>query len=141
MKKHTPEFDAMKHAKNRRGFTLLELTLVIALLGVLMAIVVTQVAGTGARQKKKLTRMGLDNVKSALESYNLEYSSYPPDLDTMIRIKPPMVEAKNMKDAWDNPYIYDARKVSDDQPFTLGSAGPDKVIGNEDDLTVWDAPK
>lgn len=132
----------MKHAKNtRRGFTLLELTLVIALLGVLMAIVVTQVAGTGARQKIKLTRAGLESVKGALDSYNIEYSSYPADLDTMARLKPPMVDARKLKDAWDSPYVYDSRKINDDQPFTLGSAGPDKVIGNEDDLSVWETPK
>lgn len=132
----------MKHAKNtRRGFTLLELTLVIALLGVLMAIVVTQVAGTGARQKLKLTRAGLESVRGALDSYNIEYSSYPPDLDTMARLKPPMVDARKLKDPWDSPYVYDSRKINDDQPFTLGSAGPDKVVGNEDDLSVWDTPK
>lgn len=132
----------MKHAKNtRRGFTLLELTLVIALLGVLMAIVVTQVAGTGARQKLKLTRAGLESVKGALDSYNIEYSAYPPDLDTMARLKPPMVDARKLKDPWDSPYVYDNRKINDDQPFTLGSAGPDKVVGNEDDLSVWDTPK
>ena len=70
----------MKHARNtRRGFTLLELTLVIALLGVLMAIVVTQVAGQGARAKTRLARSGLESVRSALEGYNIEFSSYPPE--------------------------------------------------------------
>ncbi len=132
----------MKHARNtRRGFTLLELTLVIALLGVLMAIVVTQVAGQGARAKTRLARSGLESVRSALEGYNIEFSSYPPELDTMARIKPPMVEARKLKDPWDSPYVYDSRKINDDQPYTLGSAGPDKVVGNEDDLSVWDTPK
>lgn len=125
----------------RRAFTLLELTLVIALLGVLMAIVVTQVAGTGARAKTRLTRAGLESVKGALESYNIEFSSYPPDLETMARIKPPMVDGRKLKDAWDNAYVYDPKKINDDQPFTLSSPGADKVTGNEDDLSVWDAPK
>ncbi len=125
----------------RSAFTLLELTLVIALLGVLMAIVVTSVTGSSARAKVKLARAGLKSVKASLDTYNIEYSSYPPDLDTMARIKPPMVEGKNLKDPWEAPYVYDPRKINDEQPFMLASSGPDKIAGNEDDVSIWDEKK
>jgi len=120
-----------------RGFSLLELMLVLAILGVLMSVAAVNVLGTGQRAKIKATRTSLDTIRTALNSYNLEYSSFPPTLGTLTAIKPAFLDdTKKLKDAWDGDFFYDPRGRGE-QPYLLGSSGEDKVPGNEDDIDVW----
>lgn len=124
----------------RRAFTLLELTLVIALIGVLMSLVVINVVGTSTKAKKKAAVTKLETIKQQVEAYMLDQNTNPPpDLNTLATLK--LVDAKKLKDPWDTPLIYDPRKIDNDHPFTLSSAGPDRITGNEDDISVWEEPK
>jgi len=120
-----------------RGFSLLELMLVLAIIGVLMAVAAVNVLGTGERAKIKATKASLATISSALNSYSLEYSSFPPTLSTLTTVKPAFLDdAKKMKDAWDSDFFYDPRGRGT-RPYLLGSSGADKTPGNEDDIDVW----
>lgn len=118
-----------------RGFSLLELTLVIVIIGVLMGIVAVNVLGQGEKAKTRATKASLLTIKNQLSSYNLEYSAYPPDLKTLVTAK--LIEDGKMKDGWANDFYYDPKGRSKEQPFILGSPGPDKAPGTEDDVNVW----
>lgn len=120
---------------SRQGFSLMELMLVLAIIGILMTVAAVSVLGAGDRAKSRATRASLDTIKTQLNAYNLEFSSYPPTLRTLIDTK--FLEDKKLKDAWDSDWYYDARGISADRRFILGSAGPDKIAGNEDDIDVW----
>ena len=122
-------------ARRNRAFSLLELMLVIAIMGVLMAVVGFNFLGAGNRAKKRATEATLRNVQSALESYHLESSGWPPDLQTLITTK--FLKDTKLVDGWDTPLMYDPRPVAEGQPYTLGSAGEDKSAGNQDDINVW----
>ena len=119
----------------RPGFSLLEIMLVLAIIGVLMAVVAVNVVGAGDRAKKRASEASMAVIKSALQSYNLENNSYPPDLRTLVTAK--FLEDGKLKDGWGRDFLYDPRGRSKEQPFILGSAGSDQQPGNEDDLSVW----
>ena len=82
----------MKTSKNRikrarSGFSLLELMLVLAIMGILMAVVAINVLGAGDKAKITATKATLKNIKTAMSSYHLETSGWPPDLQTLITTK------------------------------------------------------
>ena len=62
---------------DRRGFTLIELVVVITILGVLVAIAIPAVAGYVDDAKKKAARADAKNIQTALIMYKAEYGAYP----------------------------------------------------------------
>jgi general secretion pathway protein G len=123
-------------ARASRGFSLLELTLVIAIIGVLTAVVAFSLGGLGGRAKVRATEASLSTIQTSIKSYHLEYSSYPPDLLTLVSAKY-LDRDKPLNDGWSKPFYYDPRGRSKEQPYVLMSAGEDGVSGNEDDIDVW----
>jgi len=70
--------------KNRNAFTLLELMIVVAIIGILAAIAMTRFAGVIDRSKEGATRGGLISVRSALDIYYGDNTFYPTDdLDSL----------------------------------------------------------
>lgn len=118
-----------------RGFSLLELMLVLAIIGILMAVAAVNVLGAGDRAKRRATEATLGTIKTQLDAYNLEHSAFPPDLATLVSAK--FLEAGKLKDGWNRDLAYDPRPINTDQKYALGSSGVDGTLGNEDDISVW----
>jgi len=70
---------------NRRGFTLVELLIVIVILGILAAIVIARFGGATRDSKEANLKGNLRTIRSALESYkaNSRSNSYPSILDDL----------------------------------------------------------
>lgn len=122
-----------------RAFSLLELMLVVAIMGILMAVVGINVLGSGNRAKKRATEATLRTVSTALEDYHLANSAWPPDLQVLITAK--YLKDMKLADGWGSALLYDPRPINENQPFALGSAGEDKSAGNEDDINYWNLNK
>ena len=118
-----------------RGFSLLELTLVLAIIGILMAVAAVNILGQGTKAKIAATKATINVVGNALKQYNLDNSAYPQSLNALISAK--LLDNKKIQDGWKRDLYYDARGRNKDQPFILGSSGEDGVIGNEDDINIW----
>lgn len=118
-----------------RGFSLLELTLVLAIIGILMAVAAVNILGQGTKAKIQATKSTMSIVKNSLQQYNLDNSAYPPNLQALITAR--LLENKPIKDGWKRDLYYDARGRNKDQPFILGSPGEDGIMGNEDDINIW----
>jgi type II secretion system protein G len=124
-------------ARSRGGFSLIELMLVLAIIGVLMAVAAVSVSGMGSRAKIKATKASLQTIQTALNSYNLEYSSYPTTLSMLTTVKPPFIDdTKKLKDGWDMDF-YSSPQGRGERAYSLGSYGEDKQAGTEDDLDIW----
>lgn len=65
---------------DRRGFTLIELVVVITILGVLVAIAIPAVGGYVDDAKKKAARADAKNIQTALIMYKAENGAYPADI-------------------------------------------------------------
>jgi general secretion pathway protein G len=128
-----------KKARRTNGFSLMELMLVLAIMGILMAVVAVSMGGMGDKAKIKATKASLVTIRHVLETYHLEQSAWPPDLRTLTAMKPPMLDStQKLQDAWKTDFIYDPHGPDPSaQPYVLGSAGPNKVVGDEDDLNIW----
>jgi general secretion pathway protein G len=134
----------MERRRSRRGFTLIELMVVIVILGLLAALVAPKFLKRGEEAKVTTTEVQMKNIEQALKLYKLHNSFYPtteqglkalvekPEEDPVPKNwKGPYIE-KIPKDAWGNDFIY----ISDGKQFNLISPGPDGEEGTEDDLKV-----
>lgn len=123
---------------SRGGFTLVEVLLVVAILGILATIVVVNVAGRGDDARIKATRASIDAIKSALNIYEMDTGRYPSSLDSLINNdgspnwKGPYLQSRTVPaDQWGTPFGFTVQEKG----FEIRSAGPDKQLGSGDDLT------
>lgn len=120
-----------------RGFSLLELTLVIAIMGVLMAVAAWNLIGGANNAKIDATKASMKVIKDQLQSYHLRNNAYPPSLQTLI------TETRTLStdlDAWDQPFYYQPvgrPGAPMEEAFTLLSIGPDGQAGTDDDIDIW----
>lgn len=137
-----------------RGFTLMEMLLVLAILVLLMALVGPRILGTQRKSDIGATKTQIGMLKAALERYALDLKTFPSTEDGL----PALIEAPGKGDnesRWDGPYI-DADAVPADpwgHPYQyaypplhgkrdfpdLWSWGPDGDDGSEDDIVNWNS--
>lgn len=120
------------------GFTLVEVLLVVAILGILATIVVVNVAGRGDEARRSATRASIANLGSALDHYEVDTGRYPQSLDSLINNDgspnwhgPYIKGGVLAPDSWGTAFGYTVRENG----YELRSAGPDKAMGSADDLT------
>ncbi len=120
---------------SRSAFTLVELLLVVAILGILAGVVVVNVGGQTDNARIQATRSSISSIGTALKTYEMN-SGLPSSLDVLTKDqpdgRPPLIEAKALNDAWGTPFQY--KKLSA-YKFELRSAGADMKMGTEDDIT------
>lgn len=133
-------------AATRRGFTLLEVLLVMAILAVICALVVPQLMGRQELANVDATRLSLKGLEQAIRLYSLDHAGAIPDersgLPALVTAPPnsrrwrgPYLD-ELPKDAWGNPIAYEARgRQGSRATFVLRSPGPDGALNTQDDIT------
>ena len=117
-----------------RGFSLLELTLVLVILGIMMAGAALYLTGFAERAKIKTTKTRMETIKQAIETYRLTSNANPPDLQTLVTAKI-LDPSKPITDSWDRQLNYSPSGTSD-RPYELWSQGPSEEV-ETDDIDVW----
>jgi general secretion pathway protein G len=134
-----PRNDARRRAARPRGFTFIEVLVVMIILALIAGIVGTQLLGQAEKAKADATRIQIQSLESALSLYRLHNSGYPtteqglaallkkPDVGTIPeQWQGPYVTGNNVpKDGWKHDFIY----VSDGRDFTIISLGADGQEG------------
>jgi len=72
-----------KRTKGDKGFTLIELIVVIAVLGVLATLIIPKVVGVKSDAETKAMEANEKIIKNALERYYLEHETYPDELEDL----------------------------------------------------------
>jgi len=136
---------------DKRGFTLIELMLVVAIIGTLAAMVIPRYAGRSEEAKKAAAKADIEgNIANALDMYELDNGAYPTTeqgLSALVELpsappvpprwKGPYLKKKTFKDPWGNPYQYRCPGTHTTD-YDLLSMGRDGVEGGNDDITNWD---
>jgi general secretion pathway protein G len=131
-----------------RGFTLLELLVVIVIIGLLAGLVAPKYFDQLGRSNTKIAAAQIASLEKALDQYRLDVGSYPStELGlTALYEKPPGVDrwqGPYLKkpappDPWGRPYIYKSPGDHDDYDlWSLGSDGQPGGIGEASDVTSW----
>lgn len=129
--------------RGARGFSLLELTLVLAIIGILMAVAAVSIFGQGENARIKATVASMSVIKNAIQQYQLSNSAYPATLTALQQGRTPLLDPdKPLVDGWNQPFLY-AVPGRDNRPFDLISKGANGTLesGTGDDISVWNPPK
>jgi len=136
-----------------RGFTLIELVVVIIVLGLLAGLVLPQITGRVSDAKLTTARTQIEMMGVALDSYRLDNGRYPTTQQGLeaLRVEPttgplpnnwrgPYLRREVPLDPWDRSYEYrspgEANPTSYDL-FTLGLDGQPGGEGEDADITSW----
>jgi general secretion pathway protein G len=135
---------AMKRQQNDRGFTLIELMVVIVILGILAGLIVPRVMSRPEEAKQAKARIQIESLETALKLYKLDSGDYPTtEQGLQALVEAPTVgtlpkkwrdggyleKGKVPNDPWGNEYVYLCPGARGD--FDIISYGADGEQGGE----------
>jgi general secretion pathway protein G len=117
------------------GFTLLEILVVIAILGLLIGLVAPAALRQLGSARLNVTKQSIERLGSVLDLYKLDIGSYPSTEQGLLALveKPSGIEVWNGPyikgdkvplDAWNHPYSYRVPSQRAGREYDLCSAGP-----------------
>lgn len=132
----------MKDKKGNKGFTLIEILLVVTIIGVLVSLVTPRLAGRSEEARRQASQADIDGgIAIALDMYELDNGRYPEKLEHLIakpaesiNWKGPYMKKGLPKDPWGSAYLYRAPGVRHPEVYDLQSVGPDRREGTPDDI-------
>lgn len=146
------KFSRLKN--DNRGFSLIELMVVVIILGVLAMYIGPKLMGRTEQAKETQARVQMESLETALKLYKLDNSSYPStEQGLQALVEQPesapmpkkwrkggyLEKGKVPKDPWGNEFIYLSPGVHGD--FDIVSFGADGASGGEDesrDINSWE---
>jgi general secretion pathway protein G len=123
-----------------RGFTLIEIMVVVVILGILGSLIVPNIIGRPDEARVTAARADIEAIGNALELYRLDNGDYPSTdqgLEALVTQPSGYPEPRRWNsegylkklpiDPWDEPYLY----FSEDRTFEVYSLGSDRQEGGE----------
>jgi general secretion pathway protein G len=132
----------MTTCQHRKGFTLIELMIVVIIIAALAAMVAPRLVDRSDDAKEKIAKGDLSSIDLALKLYRLDVGNYPngeQGLDILMAAvgKGPYLERKPL-DPWGRKYQYRCPGNHNKTSYDLSSMGKDGKAGNEDDVVNWE---
>lgn len=145
----------MQLNRNEKGFTLIELMVVIVILGILAGLIVPRIMGRPDEARRAKARIQIESLETALKLYKLDNGNYPTtEQGLQALVEPPSVgtplknwrqggyleKGKVPKDPWDRDFIYISPGVHGDYDLSSrGADGEPEGEGKNKDINSWES--
>ncbi|MEO8162120.1 MAG: type II secretion system protein GspG [Arenimonas sp.] len=123
--------------RRARGFTLIELVIVITLIAAVMAVVAGKVIQNKHKAEYKIAQSQLSSLASSIDQYQSDVGALPDSLEQLVAGPQgvdgwlgPYAKAADFKDPWHNAIEY-RKPGADDNAYALTSLGVDGKAGGE----------
>ena len=139
---------------DRRGFTLIEIMLVMVILGILAGLIIPRIMGRPEEARRTKARIQIESIETALKLYKLDNGLYPTtEQGLQALVEPPSVgklagawreggyleKGRVPKDPWDNEYVYLCPGIHGDLDLvSYGSDGETGGEGKDMDINNWE---
>ena len=113
--------------KNRGGFTLIEIMLVIVIIGIIVGIAAPKIGGKLGKAQNVAARASLKAVETAIQSYEMDNLRLPDSLDDLTKQKDgngPYLKPSELLDPWSQKFQY-SKGGSHGMGFDLSTTSPD----------------
>jgi len=133
-------FMKKREKKEKKGFTLLEILIVVAIIGLIASLIVPNLIGRFEKSKEEIAKAQIEMLSSAIEAFRLDVGRYPNTLDELINCNDPnwrgpyLAKRQIPKDPWGRDYVY--KYPGEHEAYDLYSLGPDGQL-NEKSITNW----
>lgn len=132
--------------RNSRGFSLIEIMVVLVILGILVGLVAPNIIGNVDEARMQKVKADFKSIESALQLYRLDNFNYPTTeqgLDALVQSPSIDPLPRNWKkggyltemplDPWGNPYLY--LSPGENGEFDIYTLGADGISGGEEQNT------
>jgi general secretion pathway protein G len=142
-----------RRAARSRGFSLLEILVVLAIIGLLVGLAINNIGGFFDGAKVTTAQLFVrESIKTPLTAYQIHMGDFPSTAEGLQAL---MVRPSAKGEKWFGPYVSDASKLQNDpwgEPYQyaypgthnkgrydIWSKGPDKQSGTTDDIGNWES--
>lgn len=132
--------DGMRSTGGSKGFTLIEIMVVVVILGILGALIVPNIIGRPDEARVTAAKSDIQAISNALELYRLDNGHYPSTdqgLEALVNKPSGYPEPRNWDpegylksvpvDPWGEPYMY----INEGRNYDIYSFGSDRKEGGE----------
>ncbi len=147
--RYLPKLSGRAALRRASAFTLLEILVAIAIVGMLAALAITNVDKIFGDAQGATTKLFITGLKTPLTAYRIHMGSYPSTAEGLQALVtnpgskpswsgPYTSDGKLPKDNWGEPYQYAFPGTRNKDSYDIWSKGPDKQSGTADDIGNWE---
>ena len=130
------------HKRPARGFTLIELMLVVAILGVLGLVVAQNIIPYFAQSQQTVARANIETLSNAVKMYKMQNKlKLPGSLQELLQPnefnmgEPYIEKEESLYDPWGNEYVFNLIGRSKFEIISLGADGMEGGEGEDADIS------